>query len=309
MLMHHDPTFGLPALLLLLAAAPTPAPGATLPIPAAAGGDAIITPMRQDLAERRRDPGERVILEDHFPGYAEDPDWDYSWNVGGGSTTFDATAPGFAHLEVITPADSSTYRNAEIKHYAMTPLLPPYCDYEIRLRNSNNNGWDAAGEEPLPGTGAGSRGWGLWNDQMVGADATVIWFCSISPESGADFRGTRLWIIRDGEQVLLQDLGIDLTEWHTYRVQWRADYIGVFIDSMQTPIAEITDPALIPDVGLSLTIWIDNYLIQGDFDNPIVGWLTLPPVAKYIDVDYVKVYQPLPPAPVDAARRPPDGAQ
>jgi hypothetical protein len=263
--------------LLLLAAS-----ASAEPLPLAPDPEPAIAPVQLDLALGRRGEPEVVILEDHFPGYAEDPDWDYSWNVGGGSTTFDAGPPGFAHLEVVTPADSSTYRNAEIKHYAMTPLLPPYCDYEIRLRNSNNNGWSGDG-------GAGSRGWGLWNDQMVGLEATVIWFCSISPQSAEDFRGTRLWIIRDGEQILLQDLGIDLTQWHTYRVQWRADYVGVFIDDMGSPIAEIRDPALIPDEGLSFTIWTDNYLIRGNFDEPLVGWLSLPADEKWIDVDYVRV--------------------
>jgi len=91
----------------------------------------------------------------------------------------------------------------------------------------------------------------------------------------------------------MQDLNIDLTQWHTYRIQWRADYIGIYIDDMNNPIAEVTSPSSIPNESLRFTVWTDNYLITG---SPISGasfdYLEVPDITQYIDVDYIKIYRP-----------------
>jgi len=232
----------------------------------------------------------QIFLEDNFPGHAEDPDWDYSWNVGIGTTTFDATSPGFAHLNLAGPwsAPPPQYQNAEIIRYS----VPAYYNFEVRLRNNNNNGWDAPGAPgtPDPTYGLGSRGWGLW-DSNISSIQEVIWFTSISPESSPPFAGTRVVVAHGGLPVVWQDLGIDLTEWHTYRVQWREDYIGIFIDDMVTPIAEVTDPGSIPSVGLNFTTWIDNYVVTGELTDPTYGYLDVPAMDLFIDVDYVKIYR------------------
>ena len=124
---------------------------------------------------------EEIIVEDSFPGFEEDPNWDNTWTMGIGSLSYYATIPGFAHLLLDGPGVGGTYHNAEKKHSGMTALVPPYCDFELRLRNSNNNGWDAPGAPgtPDPMYGLGSRGWGLWNEQMTTAGAIVLWFTSI----------------------------------------------------------------------------------------------------------------------------------
>ena len=180
---------------------------------------------------------EEVFLEDHFPGHAEDSNWNYSWNVGIGSTTFDATSPGFAHLNLAGPwsAPPPEYQNAEIIRYS----VPAYHDFEVRLRNSNNNGWDAPGapDAPDPTYGLGSRGWGFW-DGNTSAVQDAIWFTSISPESSPVFRGSRIFVVHGGLPVVVQDMNIDLTEWHTYRIQWRENAVRVFIDDLSTPVNE-----------------------------------------------------------------------
>jgi len=239
-------------------------------------------------------PVKEILLEDNFPGYEENDDWDDSHTTGIGSVAYFATNPGFARLLIDGPGAGGTYHNSEKKHYGTASNGFLYCDFEVRLRNSNNNGWDAPGAPgvPDPAYGLGSRGWGLWNNQMLLSGSYVIWFTSISPESDTAFRGTRIWIINDGTPVLLQDLGIDLTQWHTYRVQWRPDYIGVFIDDMIKPIAEVVDPNDIPDESLSFTMWTDNYYFSGDLDNPLISYLSVPDIAQYIDVDYVKICLP-----------------
>ena len=72
---------------------------------------------------------EEIFLYDHFPGYAEDPNWDYSWNRGIGSTSFDAAGPGFAHLNLAGPWSSPPpeYQNAEIIRYS----VPAYRDFKL----------------------------------------------------------------------------------------------------------------------------------------------------------------------------------
>jgi len=236
---------------------------------------------------------EDVFLEDHFPGYAEDSNWDYSWNVGIGSTTFDATSPGFAHLNLAGPwsAPPPAYQNAEIIRHS----VPAYRDFEVRLRNSNNNGWDAPGapDDPDPTYGMGSRGWGFW-DANTSSVQDAIWFTSISPESSPVFRGSRIFVVHGGLPVVVRDMNLDLTEWHTYRIQWRENAIRVFIDDMDTPVAEVTDPGSIPSTGLTFTSWVDNYVMTGDLSGYTLGYLDVPAMDQFIDVDYAKIYVPDP---------------
>jgi hypothetical protein len=236
---------------------------------------------------------EEILVKDDFPGFSEDPDWDDHWTMGIGRIVYDDSEPGFVRLLLDGPGTGGTYHNAEKKHYAEAGGFL-HSDLDIRCRNSNNNGWDAPGATGSPDStyGLGSRGWGFWSDQLSLLDASVIWFTSISPESDSQFRGTRVWIICDGSVVLMQDLDIDLTQWHTYRIQWRTDYIGIFVDDMDSPIAEVTDPNNIPNTRLTFTVWVDNYGFLGTLANPVVTYLSVPDIDQYIDVDYVKIYIP-----------------
>ncbi len=207
---------------------------------------------------------------------------------------YSADDPGFAHLLLDGPGKAGIYHNAEKKHYNVNSVKFLYYDLEMRLRNSNNNGWDApeAPGTPDPAYGLGSRGWGLWSDQMDLSVANIIWFISISPDSVPDLRGTQLWIIKNGMPVIMQDLNIDLTEWHTYRIHWRRNYLGIFIDDMENPVAEVTNPGYIPDHALVFTTWIDNYIIKGNISNLKLGYLAVPDIDQYIDIDYVYIYKP-----------------
>jgi hypothetical protein len=130
---------------------------------------------------------------------------------------------------------------------------------------------------------------------LTAAVQDAIWFASTSPESSPIFAGSRIIVAHGGLPVVLQDLNIDLTEWHTYRILWRADYIGVFIDDMITPIAEVTNPASIPSTGLTFATWVDNYIMTGEFGDYTLGYLDVPDMDQFIDVDYAKIYVPDPP--------------
>lgn len=232
-----------------------------------------------------------ILVDEHFPGYAEHSGWRYDWIRGVGDVSFDPNTPGFARYLLAGPGSESEYHNAELYDTDM----PPYCDFEVRLRNSNNCGFDAPSwpPDPDPLHGMGSRGWGLWNRVLHPDDGPVnqIWFMSLSPESDALFRGRRVWIIRDSIPVVVQELEIDLTEWRTYRIKWRPDYIGVYVDDMSTPIVEVNDPNLIPSVPMTYTTWVDNNVVTGtSFDDMEQGCLPVPDINQYIDVDYIRVY-------------------
>jgi len=232
-----------------------------------------------------------ILVEDNFPGYREDSNWDESWTKGVGSLSYFNETPGYARLLLDGPGAGGTYHNAELKHYGSGHDQFLYCDFEIRLRSNNNNGWDAPDAPGNPDMlyGLGSRGWGFWNGQMSTAGAYVIWFVSISPESSPSYYGTKLWIINNGVPVIMQDLGIDLTRWHIYRIKWRSDRISVYIDNFIDPIAEIDDPNVIPDKPLSFTVWTDNYVFSGDFNNFTYDYLAVPDIHQHIDLDYIKI--------------------
>ena len=237
---------------------------------------------------------EEILLKDDFPGFSEVTDWDDHWTTGVGKIIYDSSTPGFVRLLLDGPGIGGIYHNAEKEHYGETVGGFLYCDLDIRCRNSNNNGWDAPGApySPDPTYGFGSRGWGFWNKQQSLSGANIIWFTSISPESESQVRGTRVWIICDGTVVLMQDLNIDLTQWHTYRIQWRPDYIGIFIDNMGSPIAEVIGRNKIPNSKLTFTVWVDNYGLLGTLANPVRTYLSVPDIDQYIDVDYIKIYIP-----------------
>ncbi len=235
-----------------------------------------------------------VLVADHFPGYAQETHWDYSWIRGVGSVTFNAGSGGLAHLNLNGPGVGGTYHNAELINFDMTYRTPPYCDMEIRLRNSNNNGYDSPGgpNNPDPNCGIGSRGWGFWNSSMdpLNKPMNTVWFTSLSPQSVDSLQGTRLWVIRQNVPMAFQDLNIDLTQWHTYRIKWRANLLAAYIDDMANPIWQTTDSAQIPNIGLNFTVWIDNYVITGGFPNLQIGYLPVPAIQQFIDVDYVRIY-------------------
>jgi len=241
-----------------------------------------------------------VWIDEGFPGCAEHPGWHTDWIVGVGQVTFDPNAPGVARYRLTGPGAAGVYHNAEL----YDPGQPPYCDFEVRLRNRDNCGFDAPSWPPAadPNYGFGTRGWGLWN-RVTSPDQgpmNQIWFACASPESDAPFRGRRVWVLKDSVPVVVQELDIDLTQWHTYRIKWRPDYIGVFVDDMQAPVVEVTDPALIPDVSMTYTTWIDNNAFLGtSFEDMEQVRLAVPDFDEYLVVDYIRVYTVTSPADVN----------
>ena len=243
-----------------------------------------------------------ILIEENFPGYAEFPDWRYDWIRGAGSVTFHPENNGYARYQLTGPAGGDEYHNAEL--YRPLSNSPVYCDFEIRCRSSNNVGYDAPSwpPDPDPLYGMGSRGWGLWNrvTDPQSQPANYIWFICYSPESDPSLRGRRIFIMRDSIPVVSQEMNIDLTQRHTFRIKWRADYLGVFIDDMNNPVVELTDPVLIPHDQMTYTTWIDNGVVEidqnGDFQ---VGRLPVPDFIQYVDVDYIRVYMITCPADLD----------
>ena len=224
-------------------------------------------------------PATRIIVNENFPGYEEASGWDDSWTQGVGSISFFSEDPGFARLALSGPSEAAIYHNAEKQNDGdRSGFL--YGMLDIRLRNSDNNGWGDS-------SGLGSRGWGFWNKETAPENSIAIWFMSISPESNELFQGTRIWILSEGGQILFYDLNINLTQWHIYRIEWRRDYIGVFVDDLSNPLVEVTDEVHIPNVPLIFTVWIDNYRFSENHTDVEIGYLTIPEGQQFIDVDYV----------------------
>jgi len=110
------------------------------------------------------------------------------------------------------------------------------------------------------------------------------------------FRGSRIVIVHGGLPVVMQDMDVDLTQWHSYRIQWRPGCSGAFSNHMVTPVAEVTDPGSVPSASLVLTTWVDNYSMTGDPGGYTIGYLDVPAMDQYIDVDYTEIYLADPPS-------------
>lgn len=79
-------------------------------------------------------------------------------------------------------------------------------------------------------------------------------------------------------------LRVDVTEWHRYRLDWRADHVGFEVDD-----TKVFESSVSPDPPLGLVIWIDNQYAAftpegkigfGVLENPEPAWLEI----KGIDV-------------------------
>jgi len=73
-------------------------------------------------------------------------------------------------------------------------------------------------------------------------------------------------------------------------LKWRSNLLAAYIDDMSTPIWQTMDSGQIPNIGLNFTVWIDNYVLTGTFPSFTIGYLPVPAIQQYIDVDYVRIY-------------------
>jgi hypothetical protein len=74
----------------------------------------------------------------------------------------------------------------------------------------------------------------------------------------------------------------DFTQWHVFAVEWLPDRVTTYVDGRK--VLEVTDPAIIPDTPMHLTLQLDQ--------GPVANWLPAPDAGDArMQVDWVKVYQ------------------
>jgi len=192
--------------------------------------------------------GNGTLLLDDFDNASPHWYWDYHPGTG-----WCGVSGGYALLN-ISGASSKSYSDAEINDIMGGRGLGwLYNDLEIRLRCSDRN--------VGPG-GGGTRGWGFWNGHfgsLMGEeeDADILWFISISNESLPSFSGFRAMAITSDDITLNKPLpDVDMTRWHTYRIEWNKDLARFLVDDV---LLATTDHP--PDSPMGIVVWIDNYYI------------------------------------------------
>jgi hypothetical protein len=155
----------------------------------------------------------------------------------------------------------------------------------------------------LDGSGGQVGSWGLWQWNSY-PEANPDGSFTLHPITSLGFgwgqqggifpAGLTMNIFRDSLPILLQPVvspGLNLQEWHTYRVKWSQNIAG--IESVTFYIdGNIVGSSIIPGgmPALSETFWHDNQLPTGfdEFGNLIVTFMN-PSVPQSVDVDFISV--------------------
>ena len=215
---------------------------------------------------------------------------------------------------LLLPAGSDTeYRLAQLDDYAKTPRsqfpLRAPCSLSLSARASSDSipGTWGFGFWNYPfgmSLGFGGTGWRL------PALPNTAWFFGASKENYLSFREdkpaygflaqifrsptfhprlipaglalpfSRKWARRLLSRVISEDgtsLGVDVTQWHRYSLDWRADQAAFTVDG-----ATLFESSVSPRSPLGLVIWIDNQYAAftpegkigfGVLVNPEPAWL------------------------------------
>ncbi|MFZ5376505.1 MAG: hypothetical protein ACOZAN_02435 [Patescibacteria group bacterium] len=194
--------------------------------------------------------------------------WAWGYYAGTGyhnSTTYEGLTVAEAGITNLTTSsaysDSSIHEN--INSHNSGAL-------EMRIKCTDDNGQTDAG--------VGSRGWGYWNGQF-GAQNNSAWFWSASPQSDAAYSGLRAMVVVNGSVTYNYLInGIDIKEWHTYRVDLAADGTHFLVDGV-----EVAYTATKPTANMRIEIWLDNYRV------PTMTYLAST-LNEKLYIDWVRLY-------------------
>ena len=216
---------------------------------------------------------EEAVWSDEFTYM--DSRWDWNYNSGTGYkqlTTIDGVS--VVEIGITGQSSSSSYSDCSLHE---TSYQHTYGIFEARLRCTDDNGFNQSGH--------GTRGWGFWNfNDPTKADAA--WFWSASPESDTSVVGFQVMVIRDSTIVFQKSLpGIDMREWHIYRVELLCTGTRFLVDGN-----EVATTSQCPDKLQRIEMWIDNYCIQV-IDNQLqpAGYLNVQN-DQMMYIDWVKYY-------------------
>jgi len=174
------------------------------------------------------------------------PRWEWDYQAGTGYH-FPATIDGYSVAEAgITDGSTSlSYSDCSLHSFVSLSDTDTVIA-EMRLRCTDDNGITVPGQ--------GSRGWGFWDGTEWGNN--IAWFWSASPESDPMFTGFLAGVRRDGVFYLLQQISIDMREWHTYRIEILSSGTKFLVDRV-----EVAFTSYKPRNLNKLDLWIDNYRI------------------------------------------------
>ncbi|HEX9028196.1 MAG TPA: hypothetical protein VF823_03400 [Anaerolineales bacterium] len=186
----------------------------------------------------------------------QDPRWDWVYHSGSGYHILQTLTGGIttAELGITTATTHTAYSDSSLHETSPTITNGVVA---IRLRTNDDNG--------LTIPGAGTRGWGFFNgkpDPNHPELPEAAWFWSASPESDATLRGFKAQVIRGGLVVFNQDLytttlKIDMTQWHTYRVELSDSGTAFFVDG-----SRVAATSQRPNSLQRIEFWEDNYAVQ-----------------------------------------------
>ncbi|HEX7973362.1 MAG TPA: hypothetical protein VF498_03060 [Anaerolineales bacterium] len=213
----------------------------------------------------------------------KDPRWDWAYHSGTGYRILGTLPDGTSVAEIGITTDSTTSVYSDNSLHETSPSHPDGVA-EMRLKTSDDNG--------LTIPGAGTRGWGFFDgDTSLG---NAAWFWSAPIESDPVLAGFKAQVIRNGLVVFNQDLytgtlKIDMTRWHTYRVDLKLDGVSFYVDN--TLVASTNSR---PDTSKTLQrveLWIDNIAVKLSQPGPgyTIHYLAVPQDEK-MWIDWVSYH-------------------
>lgn len=102
----------------------------------------------------------------------------------------------------------------------------------------------------------GSRGWGFWNFKMEKSQCQLAWFIFLKGRPGYSLNGFWAQCV-DGNLdnlTLMPIRGYDISEWHTYEIDWNEKYVEFYIDG--NLVANVSKG--VPKINCKVDVWIDN---------------------------------------------------
>jgi len=183
--------------------------------------------------------------------------WQWTYNPGTGYHICPTIKDGNTVVEIgiTNESHSGEYSDCALSDYGGTQQHTSIgVTYEGRIKCSHSDG-------------QGTCGWGLWSNEYLNSDAAWFWYGGIG--SDEPWRGFRMMVATNGilnfNEVLT---GVDMKEWHTYRVEIYNDCVIFKVDG----IVKGLHYGVMPNSNLEINQWIDN--------RPMIGG-----ELKEVDID------------------------
>ena len=170
--------------------------------------------------------------------------WEWTYNSGTGYKKILSNFDGKVNVVeggITGFTNSTSYSDCSLITFINDTV---HVAYEAYMKFSSNDG-------------IGTKGFGFWD----GIGNNFAWFFYASDESTNHLKGFNCIVRIEGNQLLKEKLNINLTDWHSYRVDLVNNKTIFYIDG--TIIAEFNSR---PINQKKCSIWVDNYKIHSDYN-------------------------------------------